>query len=117
MKASLSINTYSRFLRKYSRAIIVVIVILTVFFAFALVRLRFDSDYESMILPPEDEKIQSQDKPQLPPSEFPLGFAIMVDSDDLFNPRLLTAITTAMNKLDAYDEIGAQSFSFQFYNR
>lgn len=108
------INGYSRFINTYSIPIIIGIVLITVFFAFSLVHLQFDADFEKMIIPQTETGTTQTGKPVTTPSEYPQGFAIMVDSPDLFNPDLLTAISTAMEKLDAYDEVGPNLSPFSF---
>lgn len=108
-------DRFSGFFNRYGTVIIIAIALATVAFFVSLTGLGFDSDIEKLILPPEDGTDESTSgRPVVPPSEYPLGFAILIDSPDLFNPLLLDEIDTAMEKLEAFVEIGPSLSPFSF---
>jgi len=105
---------FAEFIQKSNKIIIVLTILVTILFSFFLAKLQFNSDFDSIIIPTEKLTTPIEGKPVIPVSEYPIGFAIVIEATDVFDPVLLDRITAAMKKLDSYDAIGPNLSPFSF---
>ncbi len=114
MKTTGYSSAFAQFIQKSNVAIIILTIIITILFSFFLIRLQFNSDFDSIIIPTDILNTQIEGTPEVPESEYPIGIALLIEANDVFNPILLDRITTAMKKLDSYDVIGPNLSPFSF---
>ena len=68
-------------IQKYAKATIAVVVILSIGFAFAAIKIQFDADYSSLLPPIEDNFIMPEEAAK--DTVFSTDHIVMVESDNL----------------------------------
>ncbi|PKL13227.1 MAG: RND transporter [Spirochaetae bacterium HGW-Spirochaetae-8] len=99
-------------IQKYAKATIAVVVILSIGFAFAAVKIQFDADYTSLLPPTEDNFIMPEEAAK--DTVFSTDHIVMVESDNLYTPETLTAITVALDRMAAHPSVGSSFSAFDF---
>lgn len=103
-------SKYISFIQKHSITTIIIVGIITLFSVFLLTRLELDASTSSFISQPEGSF-------QIPLEADPVyvsNFVVFLESDDLFNPDALTAITSAIDKTLEHYSIGSSLSAFDF---
>ena len=114
MKTAQYSLAFVKFIERTNRRIILLTIAITILFSFAVANLQFNSDFDSIIIPAEKLNVDIEGVPSIPESDYPLGFAILIESDNLFAPALLDRITEAMGRMDTYEVVGSNLSPFSF---
>ena len=99
-------------IQKYAKATIAVVVILSIGFAFAAIKIQFDADYSSLLPPIEDNFIMPEEAAK--DTVFSTDHIVMVESDNLYTPESLTAITVALDRMASHPSVGSSFSAFDF---
>ena len=99
-------------IQKYAKATIAVVVILSIGFAFAAIKIQFDADYSSLLPPVNDTFIMPAEAAK--DAIFTTDHIVMVESDNLYTPASLSAITKALEKMVSHPAVGSSFSAFDF---
>ena len=117
------------FVKRQSLLILILAAMITLFFATQIPKLRFDTDYLSLLPkessyregtfnPEKEEAVQSPEgKKPSPPRErspYTSSYFFVVESKDLFSPVLLSTLDRVMAELEALPEFGSKFSAFEY---
>lgn len=99
-------------IQKYAKATIAVIVILSIGFAFAAIKIQFDADYSSLLPPVDVDFILPAEAAK--DTIFTTDHIVMVESTNLYSPETLSAITSALDTMKSHPAVGSSFSAFDF---
>ncbi len=99
-------------IQKYAKATIAVVVIISIGFTFAAIKIQFDADYSSLLPPLDDNFIMPVEATK--DTIFSTDHIVMVKSENLFTPKTLSIITNALGKMISHPAVGSSFSAFDF---
>jgi uncharacterized protein len=99
-------------IQKHAKMTIIIVIILTIGLTLAAIGLRFNADYTAL-LPPAEANFQIPVEAEKDPL-YSSDHVVMVQSDDLFSPELLSSISEALDKMAGHPAVGSSFSAFDF---
>ena len=122
-------HLYFEFVKRQSFLILILAALITLFFAAQIPKLRFDTDYLSLLpkesayregnfnSEKEEAVISLEEKKPSPPRErspYTSSYFFVVESEDLFDPVLLSTLERVMKELEVLPEFGNKFSAFEY---
>jgi predicted RND superfamily exporter protein len=102
------------FVEKHNKAVLLIILAVTVFMGTLIPRLHLDTDYLNL-LPPNPEQAAIKKEILGSREKFPNDLYFMVEGDTIYEKETLDAIEVVLAQLQAFEEIGNNLSPFSFF--